>query len=848
MLKQVYRIIILIAVFIASIFYFSRDIKEVVFDIDNTTTMEETTFPVITVRTGEEELNLARGYSTNLDANKIWEGVTPLGEDQSFEVVIRQQDYEIKKLNYEVREYVSNKLIESDSVSVFEGDNDRKIAKIKLNTELVLDRDYAVKITLITSESKKMYFYQRVKRCESPYLSEKLEFVLDFHNALKNKETAEWIRDRLETSPKKDNSTLAHIDIHSSYDLVTWGNLNPVFLTEVIPTITEINTNFASITLEYMIEADIAGAKEVFQVKEFYRVQYTRNRNYLLNYERSMEALFDANLASVSMNQLKLGITNQTEVPYLISPDHKKLAFVRNRELWYYSMENNQMTRVFSFRQDKTDYIRDIYNQHDIRILNMDAEGNIDFLVYGYMNRGQYEGKVAIILYKYIMADNRIEERVYIPVDEPYQTLKERMGTLAYVNALEEFYFHIFDHIYSYNLITRQAKELASGIGKDQVVFLKDKGYVAWQGDSDPIKSKEIRIMELETGELQTINTRAGYNILLMDNIDSNLVYGFVSEQDIATLMDGKTIIPMRMIEIASIEKQILKSYHKEGFFVTDLIVKDNIIELDRVQKRDTTNGISYVAAPQDYIMNQIKPKNSVISVLPRITEQALTEYYLSLPSGFAMEEVPNLKFTVNTVIDEDPTLRLPETEQERLLYYAHIEGNLQEAYEEASDAIEVVKARSGVVLDSFHRIVWEQGVKSTKSVISGYDNLSVEKTMDSLESCITLMLKRMGKYVERQQIDLTSKSAYEILREQSQLQPIRITGASLEDVLYYVTKGKPVIAMTGSHSAVLIYGYDAFNIQVVDPEQGRVRKIGLQDSKNLFEQAGNVYISYLDQ
>ena len=58
----------------------------------------------------------------------------------------------------------------------------------------------------------------------------------------------------------------------------------------------------------------------------------------------------------------------------------------------------------------------------------MDAEGNVNFMVYGYMNRGQYEGRVAIVLYKYIRADQRIEELVYIPVDEPYQRLKENMG------------------------------------------------------------------------------------------------------------------------------------------------------------------------------------------------------------------------------------------------------------------------------------------------------------------------------------------------------------------------------------------------------------------------------------
>ena len=111
-----------------------------------------------------------------------------------------------------------------------------------------------------------------------------------------------------------------------------------------------------------------------------------------------MESVFDVKLASVSQNQLKLGITSQYEIPHLTNSDGMKLAFTRNRELWLYDMNENDMVRVFSFRQEDTDYIRDLYDQHDVRLLNMDEEGNIDFLVYGYMNRGHYEGRVGIIL------------------------------------------------------------------------------------------------------------------------------------------------------------------------------------------------------------------------------------------------------------------------------------------------------------------------------------------------------------------------------------------------------------------------------------------------------------------
>ena len=413
------------------------------------------------------------------------------------------------------------------------------------------DREYAVKITLITSESRKMYFYHRIKISEKTNLAEKFDFVMDFHEAIKDKKKAEEYTKFLEPDGKKDNTTFAEVNIHSSFDLITWGSLNPEFVTEVIPTVVENNSDIATKELEYIIKANVSGIPELYRVKEYYRVRYSPTRMYLLNYERRMETLFDIELASVSKSQLKIGITNEPDIPYISSSDKKKFAFVRNRELWFYNLEDNEIVRVFSFRQEETDYIRDIYDQHDIKILNMDAEGNVDFLVYGYMNRGQYEGRVALILYEYNRIDGRIEEKVYIPVEEPYQTLKENLGEFAYINSLDVFYFHIYNSIYAYDLITKQLTELADNIDRDDVVAFYEEGYVAWQESSDPWEADNIIIMDIESGDIQKINAHKGYKILLLDKIESNLIYGYASENDITVLIDGAMVAPYR-IEIAT--------------------------------------------------------------------------------------------------------------------------------------------------------------------------------------------------------------------------------------------------------------------------------------------------------
>ena len=42
-------------------------------------------------------------------------------------------------------------------------------------------------------------------------------------------------------------------------------------------------------------------------------------------------------------------------------------------------IDTNMYTRVFSFNADETDGIRENYNQHGIKILNVSNDGNCDF-------------------------------------------------------------------------------------------------------------------------------------------------------------------------------------------------------------------------------------------------------------------------------------------------------------------------------------------------------------------------------------------------------------------------------------------------------------------------------------
>jgi uncharacterized protein YvpB len=819
--------------------------KEEIFNIEKTTQMSDASFPIITLRSGKDELNLLHGYSNNLDANVVRESLTPLDNEQSFVAVIDEKENEVKRVIYELRSVKDNELIETNTINALEKEGDQKTAKIKFRTVLKEDLEYAVKITLVTSNSKKMNFYTRVKLLPKSYYKEKVDFVMNFHNSIMDKTKAKDIIIFLEPETGVDDSSLAHVNIHSSFDLISWGKLSPKVMGNIIPTIKEISPDMASIELKYMVSAETDNGTEVYYIKEFYRVRYTTSRMYLLNYERNMESAFDINLTSLSKSEFKIGITSQTDMDLVTSSDHNKLSFVRQRELWYYDLAEKSAVKVFSFRQENTDYVRDVFAEHDVRILNMDDDGNINFIVYGYMNRGVYEGRVGIVLYKFYSAENRIEELVYIPMNVPYQILKEQLGSFSYVNQLGTFYFTINDKIYAYSLITKELSVIVSGISSDDYVVSKDQHYIVWQDSSNPAEAVSINILDLETIEEKKITAPPGSNIKLLGKIENNIIYGYVKTKDITKSIDGSTIVPMYQIDIADAKLNILKEYSKAGYYVTDAEVNSNIITLERMVKKKQDGEIHYELTDPDSILNQINEKPQAINLTTRVTQKTLTELYISLTSGYTMESLPKVSDTINTVITEDTTLRLEE-EVLPVQYIVYALGGIEGIYDNAGDAINQADALVGTVLNNEQSIVWERGIKDAMTEISGITPIYESGNTDSVMACARMLINYFKGYTNNNSSSMQADSVRDLLNKGLDDSLLNLTGCTLDEVLYYISKNRPILAMKDSDNAVLIVGYDAYNITVIDPSSNTTKKIGLNDGMEMFKSAGNIFISYI--
>ena len=135
--------------------------------------------------------------------------------------------------------------------------------------------------------------------------------------------------------------------------------------------------------------------------------------------------------------------------------------------LYCYQTTDEKIAVLFRFTDQKHWDERTIYRQYGIRILNVDEGGNVQFMVYGYMNRGKHEGQVGIVVYGYNASLNTVEELLYIPYDKTYEVLEAEIDRLTYLSKSNDFFFTMQDTVYTVNLENRQLTVVVKGLQGD---------------------------------------------------------------------------------------------------------------------------------------------------------------------------------------------------------------------------------------------------------------------------------------------------------------------------------------------------------------------------------------------
>ena len=839
MKKTIIRIAVCVVVFLAS----ALIIGSIMNQGHNNMTMEmaPATLPMITMESGGVACNELHGNTVELDVAYQKDCITLLGEGRQANFTVDTFGREITGISTEVRSIDGSRLIENSEVTGWKANGKSFSVSLTLKDLIDTNTQYSLTLILELEGEQKVYYYTTILWNDDVHISEILEFATDFHGKLYDKEMAKELTKYLEPNSKlTDNGTFHKVNIHSSFQQITWGSLEPVQEDAASIRLTQISGNVASLLMDFVVSTGEGKNKIYYNVEEYYRVRYTSERMYLLDYERTMTQIPDTTRMYAN-DKILLGITDEN-VDMMESADGNTVVFSDMGQLLSYNAATNGLTVIFSFYDKDNADRRTLYDNHGIKILDVDEGGNVKFAVYGYMNRGRHEGETGIQIISYDNSLNTIEEEVYIPYSKSYAVLKDEMEQLLYRNRQQHVYFFLENGVYDVDLENRSAEQLVSIRQDDSLQVSENHEIIVWQEGDDINHSNQLNVRNLNTGEQTVIRAEDGEAIRPLGFMGEDIIYGVARESDIRTENSGQIFYPMYKVCISNSSGDNLKEYGQDGIYIVDCAIEGNQITLSRIQRSE--NG-SYQEILDDQIMNNVEEElgqNKVVTA-----DIDIYERYVQIQTKTTIDTRTIKVLNPKEVVFEGGRELTLDAVSEVSRYYVYNAYGVQGIYSAPGKAVKEAYDSAGVVANDRGITVWLKGNRVSRNQIMAIKEESVTDQKNSLTVCLDNILRHAG-ITRNTEYDLAQgKTAIQILEENmTGVQVLDLSGCSLDAVLYYVNQDIPVLAILEDGEAVLVTGFNEFNVVIMEPSTGKLYKKGMNDATTWFAENGNHFISYM--
>lgn len=803
------------------------------------TTMTEATLPVISMVTEDGmEFNPTHGYTTEINQALTNDSLTPVAQNRKLDIVIYTYGADVQEVSYKVRSLSDNSLIENTKVNSLNRESDKITATLGIKNLIDDNVQYALEVLIKTAAHDEIHYYTRIVTGEDYDLDKKFEFVKYFNECTLNQSRLKEIQKYIEPSSNGNNSNYGKVNINSSLSQVGWGEITPYIESQLIPKVKEISTDVAIITLNYRAGAvNEYDSYDSYNVYEYYRVRQTNSGFYLLNYEREVNQIFDGKNDLTSGGKINLGIQSSSSTEYGSDEKSRYVYYVNEGSLWCFSTEDNIYTKVFSFNSDETDGIRENYNEHGMKILSVQDNGDCNFLVYGYMNRGEHEGESGVSLCRYSYADNKVEERLYIPVDIPYDILSQNIGNVAYLADDNTFYILMDDTLYSVDLISKEVMTIVSGLVDGTYAISENGSSIAYSLNGKPYETESIRVFNMSDDSEKIIQAGNGEYIKCLGYINNDFIYGVADKNDILIKDDGNRTFAMYKVCIMNSSYEIIKEYEEPGIYVSDASVSDMRINLTRIVK----SGDGYEGTSIDQLINKdenAKTDGVVIdSIVSDNRKQELAIKLVKAPASTAVS------FRTSSQVEyrDDAVLELAKEFKGEGRYYVYGYGRFQNSTTDISKAITLAYDTYGSVADYNANTIWKR-YRNTTGEIKGLS--SADGAGSILEKALQVVASYAGAQFDVSEY-LKTMTADEVLSRIQGVCGLSIKGVSVDKMLNFIDNGCPVIGKNGDESYVIITSYDSKNITYTDMTSGISTTTTLTDANKLFTQWENVFVTY---
>ena len=201
---------------------------------------------------------------------------------------------------------------------------------------------------------------------------------------------------------------------------------------------------------------------------------------------------------------------------------------------------------------------------------------------------------------------------------------------------------------------------------------------------------------------------------------------------------------------------------------------------------------------------------------------------------------------TPKEVVFEGTRNTEPDWEQFATSFYVYDRYGVAGVYMNPAEAFRLAYENSGVVVDESGSTIWIKGNRVAKNQIMAIKEQQPAKDKSSLAVCLDVLLKYKGVTVNTEELLTSGKSAFQIMQENLTGNRIMdLTGCNLDTMLYFTNRDFPVVAILEGGEAVLIVGFNQYNIVILEPETGKLVKKGINDSTQWFEKNGNRFLTY---
>ena len=490
--------------------------------IVGTRQMEDASLPILYMEVADTKVNPMYGYASEMEEQYMRDSLTPLPTDRSLTMAIDPKNASVKTVSYRVSTADGTEVVETSKISKLKKKDGEIRAEFQLETPILMNQEYTLRFDVTLDNGETYYYYTRLLQRAGTNISEYLEFADSFYQTCLDSENASTLAAYLEPDETQTNSTYENLNIHSSFERITWGTLDMKLEKKAVPVIKDMNETTCSIYLTYVLsDTPEDETTDYYNVTDFYRMRYAQSRVMLLDFDRNTQELYDGKHTELTSKGINLGVVAK-DVQYQSNKSSDIVAFVQEGELWSYNRSANKTKQV--------------------------------------------------------------EEELFIPMKSSYEYLKEDMELLSYVTRDDMLYVILEDDLYQIDIKQKSFQIVKEKLIKDRYVVSKSQASLAWMDQEEENACTQITVMSLEQGDTYTIQAQSGQKIKALGFMNEDLVYGIANDSDIVTDNAGNTVFAMNTVRIEQFGGEVVKEHHEDNVWVSNVKLQEGLLELERVQ------------------------------------------------------------------------------------------------------------------------------------------------------------------------------------------------------------------------------------------------------------------------